>query len=302
MKYGLIGQRLGHSFSKEIHEQIGKYEYDQWNKYAIEINSDTFTANVYVNGKLAKENVSIIKNVDTTDCTIAEIYRFKVAHSSSNTVKGAYSALDDFKVYVGKYNNSDDLVSVTSDEYIVKNNWIALSEEATANEFNSAVTMSNVKRKTVYDDASLTTTELYDEFDYVGHDMYVALETNGGAIHYYRIVDQNEATKVLGRTVQLNGNEVATDDELVLGKYVMNVEYEKYNNTEEKVNVILATYEGEKLVDVKLVEMDYEFGKNEVTPVDIDIEKSGLNMKAMLWQLDMKPIDGAVNYGVVSEG
>jgi len=28
MKYGLIGQRLGHSFSKEIHEQIGKYEYE----------------------------------------------------------------------------------------------------------------------------------------------------------------------------------------------------------------------------------------------------------------------------------
>ena len=28
MKYGLIGHRLGHSFSKEIHEQIGKYEYE----------------------------------------------------------------------------------------------------------------------------------------------------------------------------------------------------------------------------------------------------------------------------------
>lgn len=28
MKYGLIGEKLGHSFSKEIHERIGKYEYD----------------------------------------------------------------------------------------------------------------------------------------------------------------------------------------------------------------------------------------------------------------------------------
>ena len=28
MKYGLIGERLGHSFSKEIHEQIGGYEYE----------------------------------------------------------------------------------------------------------------------------------------------------------------------------------------------------------------------------------------------------------------------------------
>ena len=27
MKYGLIGQRLGHSFSRDIHEKIGKYPY-----------------------------------------------------------------------------------------------------------------------------------------------------------------------------------------------------------------------------------------------------------------------------------
>ena len=28
MEYGLIGEKLGHSFSKEIHERIGKYKYD----------------------------------------------------------------------------------------------------------------------------------------------------------------------------------------------------------------------------------------------------------------------------------
>ena len=28
MKYGLIGEKLGHSFSKEIHEKLGKYEYE----------------------------------------------------------------------------------------------------------------------------------------------------------------------------------------------------------------------------------------------------------------------------------
>lgn len=28
MKYGLIGERLGHSFSKEVHEKIGSYEYE----------------------------------------------------------------------------------------------------------------------------------------------------------------------------------------------------------------------------------------------------------------------------------
>lgn len=28
MKYGLIGEKLGHSFSKEIHEKLGRYEYE----------------------------------------------------------------------------------------------------------------------------------------------------------------------------------------------------------------------------------------------------------------------------------
>ena len=27
MEYGLIGEKLGHSFSKEIHNQIGDYDY-----------------------------------------------------------------------------------------------------------------------------------------------------------------------------------------------------------------------------------------------------------------------------------
>ena len=37
MKYGLIGERLGHSFSKEIHEQIGGYEYE-----LVELNEQEF--------------------------------------------------------------------------------------------------------------------------------------------------------------------------------------------------------------------------------------------------------------------
>ena len=28
MKYGLIGEKLGHSFSKEIHALLGDYEYE----------------------------------------------------------------------------------------------------------------------------------------------------------------------------------------------------------------------------------------------------------------------------------
>ena len=28
MRYGLLGEKLGHSFSKEIHEKLGLYEYE----------------------------------------------------------------------------------------------------------------------------------------------------------------------------------------------------------------------------------------------------------------------------------
>lgn len=37
MEYGLIGEKLKHSFSKEIHERIGKYEYE-----LVELNKDEF--------------------------------------------------------------------------------------------------------------------------------------------------------------------------------------------------------------------------------------------------------------------
>ena len=37
MKYGLLGEKLGHSFSKEIHNLIGKYQYDLYEKKIDEI-------------------------------------------------------------------------------------------------------------------------------------------------------------------------------------------------------------------------------------------------------------------------
>ena len=36
-EYGLIGEKLGHSFSKEIHEQVAEYTYN-----LIELNSEEF--------------------------------------------------------------------------------------------------------------------------------------------------------------------------------------------------------------------------------------------------------------------
>ena len=38
MRYGLIGEKLGHSFSKDIHERLSDYTYD-----LIPLSQDQFT-------------------------------------------------------------------------------------------------------------------------------------------------------------------------------------------------------------------------------------------------------------------
>ena len=53
MEYGLIGEKLGHSFSKFIHERIGKYDY-----HLIELNKDEFD-DFMMNRKFKAINVTI---------------------------------------------------------------------------------------------------------------------------------------------------------------------------------------------------------------------------------------------------
>ena len=53
MEYGLIGGKLGHSFSKEIHELIASYKYE-----LLELNQDEF--NTFMENKDFKAiNVTI---------------------------------------------------------------------------------------------------------------------------------------------------------------------------------------------------------------------------------------------------
>lgn len=40
IKYGLIGEKLTHSFSKEIHEEIGRYDYGLLEIPRTEIGND----------------------------------------------------------------------------------------------------------------------------------------------------------------------------------------------------------------------------------------------------------------------
>ena len=46
MRYGLVGKTLAHSYSKEIHESLGRYEYDLFSLSSDETLSEAATSTV----------------------------------------------------------------------------------------------------------------------------------------------------------------------------------------------------------------------------------------------------------------
>ena len=69
MEYGLIGKKLGHSFSKEIHESIAEYKYE-----LVELTEEEFTnirrevAKYNVEGDLRREVALNIKRLMEIGC------------------------------------------------------------------------------------------------------------------------------------------------------------------------------------------------------------------------------------------
>lgn len=273
------------------------YSKNQWNKFAIEIDPKTFTADVYHNGKLAMENQRLMaSSFDATDCEIVNIYRFKYEHSGNSTTD-EYSAIDDFKVYLGSYNAGEDALACTSEDYIVKNNWIAITEETDTDTFDSTISLDNIKRKVIFDDETMESTEIADEYEMVCHNQIMAVETEGGAIHYYRIVDQNEKTTVISNNVFAGANassltEVKPGDKLELGTYRAKAVYEKYNNDPEYVYVALRSNlidTPNDMEDVSFIKRELVFGLNDLESNTIEIEDTDEQLKAMIWNTDLSP-------------
>lgn len=63
MEYGLLGEKLGHSFSKEIHNLIGKYQYDLYEKKIDEI-EDFLKSGIYGFNVTIPYKIEIMKYLD----------------------------------------------------------------------------------------------------------------------------------------------------------------------------------------------------------------------------------------------
>ena len=284
--------------------KVGTYEYDRWYKYAFEIDPETFTADIYQNGvKLNRSGkISFMPSgFDPTDCELLNVYRFKFEHNSNNESGAVYSAIDDIKVYTGKYNAAKDAVSCTVSQesgYLLSGRWLAISEETDVSTFEENATFDNVARMTIFDDASLTTTEDAEDNEIIRHNQYIAAEASGGAIHYYRIVDQNENTTVSSKTAYAgadagNLTEVDPSGRLELNTYRMKATYEKYNNEPEYAYTVLRSSlidDPENAGDISFAKKALSFGANEVVSDTIDIEDTDDQLKAMLWAEDLSPL------------
>ena len=279
-------------------QNICSYSKDQWNKFAIEIDPTAFTANIYHNGELAMENQSFMaSSFDATDCEMINIYRFKYEHSGNSTAD-EYSAIDDFKVYLGAYKASEDALTVTSEDYTVQNGWIAITEETDIDTFNDTVEFNNCARMVIFDDKTMQSTELADDYEAVCHNQLLAVETTGGAIHYYRIVDQSEKTAILSQTAFAGADansltEVNTNGKLELNTYRGKATYEKYNNDPEYAYVILRSNiidTPDDIEDIRLIKRPLVFGLNDIESDTIEIEDTDDQLKAMVWSTDLYPL------------
>ena len=250
----------------------------------LEIDPTAFTADVYQNGTKIANGISIISG-NMSGKTITKINRFKYEHAGTrNTSASAWSAIDDIKVYVGAYDPSADTQTLTAPSYLVDStiNWIGVPAATTESAFNSAVTLSNTSgQKTVFTDNKMATST-----STVAHNYYYAAETQGGAIHYYRIVDQTEKSIVISKTTTYGGSAISVGDTLSTGNYIMSAVYEKYNSDPETAYVILGTYEigsPETLKAASFTEQALSFGTGETASVTANLANASYKLRAMVW-------------------
>jgi hypothetical protein len=265
----------------------------------MEIDPKTFRADVYLNGEKVRSTARFLKSsMDVAGCELVNFFRFKYEHSSSSTDGKPSSALDDFKVYLGKYNASADALECTSSEYTIDGGWIVIDGETVVEDFEDNISLSNKKRLTIYDDATLTSKDNAEDLGIVEHNQYLVVETPGGALHYCRIVDQNEKPVILSKVVYQGVDadkltEVTPEDELSLDTYRVRVYYEKYNKEPETAYVALRSNlfdTPEVMEGVSFAEKTLNFGSGYVDSDTIQIEDADAQLKTMVWDTNLSPL------------
>ena len=285
---------------------IGSYADNQWNKFAFVIDPTAFTADVYLNGQLVSENAKFLTDAEYTSmegCEMTGIYRLKFEHSSNSSTSADYSALDDIKIYQGTYNNAADTMTLTAPNYVLYNNWIAIPETTDVSDFEAEVSISNATISGIFDNNAFESTEYADDYDIIMHDQYLVCETPGGALYYYRIVEQDAPVKVIKKTVVFDDTaDVLPGSALDLGQYSFRIQYEKYNNNTESAYLILAKYVDDNFDQLENIKMSLKslvFGSNETSDIEIEVDDSDNVLRAMVWAADeITPLCPATTYGL----
>lgn len=269
---------------------VGTWANNQWIKCAVEINTDACSADMYINGEKVLEDICLLDGVTVQEgMRITDIWRLKIDHMTSNQYAGSYIAVDDFAIYVGGYDAEEDVANVASTAYTVDNNYISVdcNKDTSVNSFLNNLNLGG-NEYTLYDDETFSGTQNIDEFGEIFHGAYLVLQTAGGAIQYYKIVDANEKTAVNAMDIKRNG---ATAADIQPGTYSFAIQCEKYNNIPETVYAILASYdENDALTGVNITEKDLELGKFISENVNLEIAEGIATVKAMVWDKELSPL------------
>ena len=94
------------------------------------------------------------------------------------------------------------------------------------------------------------------------HKAVALVRSQGGAFHYYEVIDETKAPVVGEITLKNGAYEVTQGSLLEVGKYDLTLKAEKYNDTPYPLALVLALYNGSQLTGVKVKESTLAFGEN----------------------------------------
>lgn len=169
-----------------------KYNANQWYKIALEADTVNNKTKLYINGKF-------IMDIQEAPNAIA---RFQVAHSNGTTTLGA---VDDYKLYAGSYDATDDVITLPSG-VTVSNGNISIAEGTTLEQLKTMVGDAAIYADNTYLAAAteindntvvIFTSKSGETFEYYG---VKAVSKYDGAYLDYSFDDVKEAESFLADT------------------------------------------------------------------------------------------------------
>ena len=267
---------------------IGSWKQNQWYKMACVIDPAALTMDVFINGEKKGENITL-DSAGSSGHKMLSIYRFKAGKHfegfGDRTLNGYY-AFDNFKCYAGDYalRAAADKAPLASSVYNMGNpGYIRVTGTQPINTFKANLSgLDQAESYDFYDNNTLTSQNVMRMG--MWHKAVALVRSQGGAFHYYEVIDETKAPVVGEMTLKNGAYEVAQGSLLEAGKYDLTLKAEKYNDTPYPLALVLALYNGSQLTGVRVKESTLAFGENTLS-CSLEIAEAGENvhLKAFLW-------------------